>query len=90
MLITFESFSKKNNNNNNISKNIFKIFDENENDLTRKLNNSILLKKFNIFSLILISLSHDDNIKKIKQIFYHFSLKFSKILLILILINYYV
>ena len=64
MLITFKNLSKENN---NISKNIFKIFNKNENNLIWKLNNLILLKKFNIFLLILISLSHNNNIKKKKK-----------------------
>ena len=85
MLITFKNLLKKND---NVSKNIFEIFNKNENNLTRKSNNSILLKKLNIFLLISISLSHDNDIKKIKIFFCHFLSKFSKILSISILINY--
>ena len=65
-MIIFENFLKKKNNDNNISKNVFKIFNKNENNLIRKLNNSILLKEFNIFLLISILLSYNDNVKKIK------------------------
>ena len=87
--MTFENFSEKNKNNNNTSKNIFEAFDENDNNLTRKLNNSISLKELNIFSLTSISLLHDKNIKKVKQIFYHFLLKSLKVLSILISTNCY-
>ena len=48
-------------------KNVLKrINKRNRLSLTRKLKNSISFKTLNNFSLILKSLSHDDNVMKIK------------------------
>ena len=84
----FENPSK--NNNDNISKNVFEIFNENENNLIRKLNNFISFKKFNIFLLISISLSYNDNIIFFFFFFLSFFIRIFFFFLILILINYYV
>ena len=65
-MITFKNFFKKNENNDNILKNIFEAFNKDDNNLIWKLNSSILLKRLNIFLLILILLSHNESVKEIK------------------------